>query len=124
MKLLLDTHIILWWLMEDKRLTPNLFDAIADPENMIYISAASVWEITIKKQLGKLKCPDNLIEVIAQSDFIELPINFKHSETIAKLPEHHKDPFDRMLIAQAYCEQLILLSNDTKMLNYNIPIMA
>jgi PIN domain nuclease of toxin-antitoxin system len=132
MKFLLDTHILLWWLGNDPRLTPNERAVITNPENFIFVSAASIWEMSIKKSLGKLSTPDNLLAVLKANNFRLLNITAEHSLAcgfsrafgIANLPEHHKDPFDRMLIVQAQIEGLTLISQDSKFSQYDVPLLT
>lgn len=118
MNLLLDTHVILWWLMDDSKLSPLAKDLISDVNSLIFISAASVWEISIKKNLGKLEVPDDIDKVFLSNEFEDLPITLKHAQVAGSLPKHHIDPFDRMLIAQAQCENIRLLTSDKKLLDY------
>ncbi len=99
--LLLDTHILLWWLAEDSKLPSWMRQYLAAPETPCHVSAASLWEIGIKRALGKLDAPDGLPAIIAEEGFRRLNINFEHAERAAGLPPHHRDPFDRMLVAQA-----------------------
>lgn len=101
MKLLLDTHVLIWYLADDSKLTSAVRDLIVDPHNQVFVSAATVWEIAIKKAIGKLDSPDNLPEVLIACRFEVLPINIFHALQAGSLPRHHDDPFDRMLIAQA-----------------------
>jgi PIN domain nuclease of toxin-antitoxin system len=117
LNLLLDSNILLWWLMDSARLSTDAREAIVESA-MVYVSAATVWEIEIKRELGKLKAPENLEEVLAASNFLPLAITIQHSIAAAKLPRHHEDPFDRMLIAQAEIESLTLLTSDKKLRDY------
>ncbi len=123
MRLLLDTHVLLWALAESPELARDLRRKIADPSNDVLVSAASVWEIAIKKRLGKLDAPDNLLEVLEASDFSPLSINFVHAAAAGSLPPHHDDPFDRMLIAQAQSEGLILVTADRRLRAYQVELM-
>ncbi|AIE76136.1 type II toxin-antitoxin system VapC family toxin [Synechocystis sp. PCC 6714] len=124
MKFLLDTHILLWWLGNDNRLTSNERAVITNPEHLIFVSAASIWEMSIKKSLGKLSTPDNLLIVLKENNFQVLGIAAEHGLAIADLPKHHKDPFDRMLIVQAQTEGLILISQDSKFSQYDVPLLV
>jgi len=124
MRFLLDTHILLWWLGNNRRLGPGVRIVIADPQNFIFVSAASIWEISIKKSLGKLSTPDNLLTVLKQNNFQLLSITAEHGLAIADLPEHHKDPFDRMLIVQAQMEGLTLISQDSKFNQYDVILLV
>ena len=122
-RLLLDTHVLLWWLSDDPQLGQSARQAIADPRNDVYISAASTWEISIKRSLGKLSAPEDMDSIIDNEGFDKLPISLFHGDQAGMLPSHHKDPFDRMLIAQAQSEGLIVVTNDEKIIRYGIRIM-
>ena len=122
-RLLLDTHALLWWLSDDAQLGEETRRAISNPRNQVYISAASTWEISIKKTIGKLSAPDDMDAIVEDEGFDKLPITLFHGEQAGLLPEHHKDPFDRMLIAQAQAEGLIIVTNDEKIARYNIRTM-
>lgn len=122
-RLLLDTHVLLWWLSDDPRLGQTTRQVIADPRNDIYVSAASTWEISIKRSLGKLSAPDDMDSIIGDEGFDKLPISLFHGDQAGMLPEHHKDPFDRMLIAQAQAEGLVVVTNDEKITRYGIRVM-
>ena len=123
MRLLLDTHALLWWLSDWDEIAATTRDAIADPENEVFVSAVSGWEIAIKKDRGRLVAPDNLSAVVEKKHFEHLPLSFEHSERAAALPPHHRDPFDRMLVAQAQAEGLVLVTRDARIPLYDVPIM-
>jgi PIN domain nuclease of toxin-antitoxin system len=123
LRLLLDTHALLWWLA-DTELEPSTSQAVADPRNDVYVSAASVWEISIKRALGKLSAPDNLEETVAGNGFQPLPISLAHATKAGELPLHHQDPFDRMLIAQAQLEGLTTVTRDPRFQSYGIPLLT
>ena len=123
-RLLLDTHVLLWWLADDPKLGKNACADIGDGKNEIYVSAASSWEISIKKRNGKLKGPDNIDNIVEQERFIKLPISLVHGEAAGQLPDYHKDPFDRMLIAQAQKEGLIILTADEKLRQYDAGVIV
>lgn len=112
MNLLLDTHVFLWWLQDPLLLSNEARQAITDGRNAVYLSAAVVWEIAIKKNLGKLEAPDDIEDVISMNRFIHMPINIHHALTVTTLPDHHRDPFDRILVAQARYEGLTLVGRD------------
>ena len=116
MRLLLDTHALLWWLAGDEELSVAARTAIADEGNDVFVSAASAWEITTKHRLGKLPgaaaIVADLARTITDQSFIGLPINIRHGQVGGALPGPHRDPFDRMLIAQAMVENLALVSNE------------
>lgn len=120
---LLDTHVLLWWFSNDPLLSSKARTVISDETNLIFVSSASVWEIIIKKSLGKLKAPDDLEEAFKKNDFKELPMTVQHVLMIGQIPNHHKDPFDRMLIAQAKCEGLTLITADEKLTLYDVPLI-
>lgn len=122
-RLLLDTHVLLWWLSDDSHLGEETKRAISNPRNQVYISAASTWEIAIKKTIGKLSAPDDMDGIVEDEGFDKLPITLFHGEQAGYLPGHHKDPFDRMLIAQAQSEGLIIVTSDEKITQYNIRTM-
>lgn len=119
MKLLLDSHAYLWWLDDHPDLSARARSAIADPANVVVVSAASIWEIEIKRSLGRLDAGDaDLVGEIAMNRFVELPIEARHAAAAARLPRHHDDPFDRMLIAQAQLEGLICVTRDRAFSEY------
>ena len=122
-RVLLDTHVLLWWLADDPELGTNARAVISDGNNEIYVSAASSWEISIKKRNGKLTGPDNIDSIVEQERFIKLPVSLVHGELAGQLPDHHKDPFDRMLIAQAQTEKLTILTADEKIQQYDTPVV-
>ncbi len=117
---LLDTHVLLWWLAEPDRLPTEVRDLIADPSHAVHLSAAAVWEMAIKKSIGRLDMPANLLEVLEQEHIEVLPINAAHALAAAELPLHHADPFDRMQIAQARLEGLTILTHDAAILKYDV----
>ncbi len=122
-RLLLDTHTLLWWLADTPALGPASRALIAEPGNVIFVSAASIWEIAIKKALGKLSAPEGLDAILEEQGFEALPIEVFHAEQAGILPRHHRDPFDRMLIAQAQAEGLALVSADPQMAAYGIRVL-
>jgi PIN domain nuclease of toxin-antitoxin system len=121
-KLLVDTHVVIWWLTDEPTLAEGI-KAQLDHEPDVYLSAATVWEIAIKQAIGKLKEPADLPERVRGSGFRELPITAHHVLTAARLPLIHRDPFDRMLVAQAHCEDLTLVTRDPHILKYDIPLL-
>ena len=119
MRLLLDTHILLWWLMGDRRLPKGLAKAVGSPENDVAVSAASLWEIVIKHMLGRIDVDlDELLSSVTGDGFSELPVQFRHTLTLQSLPRHHDDPFDRILIAQSIAEGRRLVTTDKSILSY------
>jgi len=121
-RLLLDTHALLWWLA-DEGLVPQARDAIADPGNLVVVSAASAWEISIKKALGKLAAPDDLEQQVHAGGFLPLPVSIAHGVAAGELARHHDDPFDRMLIAQAYTEGLTIVTRDKRFDEYGVALL-
>jgi PIN domain nuclease of toxin-antitoxin system len=124
MRLLLDTHALLWWLAGDQSLSAAARTAIADETNDIFISAASAWEIATKHRIGKLSGFASIItdldETLTGQGFAGLPINLKHGQVAGALPGPHRDPFDRMLIAQAMLENLVFVSNEAPFDAYGV----
>lgn len=123
MNLLLDTHVLLWWLDDHPTLSKKARTTIADPENLVLISAAVIWEIRIKQALGKLEIPRNFRNVLDRQPFEMLDITAHHAHAVGDLPAHHRDPFDRMLVAQAKVEGLTLVSRDVRLKRYKIPLI-
>jgi PIN domain nuclease of toxin-antitoxin system len=124
MNLLLDTHVLIWALENNPTLSDKAVSSITRAENMIYVSSVSIWEIGIKKAAGKLDVPGNLTEEINLHRFSPLHITFEHAELAAQLPPIHKDPFDRMLIAQAITEKLRLVTRDTVITTYAVDTLT
>lgn len=122
MRLLLDTHIVLWAMLDDPRLPPRLRDAIGGAE-AVHISAASVWEVSIKAGLGKLDVPHDLFDRVLAAGAQPLPVTWVHASAVAALPQHHADPFDRLLIAQAGAERLTLVSVDRQFRAYDVALL-
>jgi PIN domain nuclease of toxin-antitoxin system len=121
-KLLLDTHVVLWWRMDSPRLKRPAREAIATAE-LVWVSAASGWEVAIKQALGKLRLADSFAEMVRASEFGELPVTLRHAEELTRLAPHHADPFDRMLIAQAHVEGATLVTHDRQFRPYDVPIV-
>jgi len=121
--LLLDSHTLLWWLDDNKRLSHEARTAIASSELPAFVSAATVWEIAIKIQAGKLRTPGPFDEALAASQFQTLPITAEHALVAGGLPAHHRDPFDRMLVAQARVESLTLVTRDRVLAEYGVEIL-
>lgn len=120
---LLDTHVALWWLSEPEKLSAKARSAISDGKNAVYVSAAAAWEMAIKRALGRLEFPSNLVEVLRQDHIEPLPITLPHALAVADLPVHHQDPFDRMMIVQARIENLILVTRDAKINEYDVKVL-
>lgn len=123
MRLLLDTHALLWWLADDEALREDARSAIAEGQNAVFVSAASAWEISIKRSLGKLEAPSDLEEQVESNGFDPLPIDLAHATVAGSLPRHHDDPFDRVLVAQAQAEGLTLVTRDPRFALYGIATM-
>lgn len=123
MNLLLDTHVLLWWLDDHPGLSERGRRAIVDGENTVWVSAAVVWEIRIKQALRKLTLPSNFREVLEDQPFLHLDITAEHAHSVYELPMHHRDPFDRMLIAQAQVERFTLVTHDAFFKKYDINVL-
>jgi PIN domain nuclease of toxin-antitoxin system len=123
MNLLLDTHALLWWLDDNPSLSKKAKRSIADGTNSVFVSAAVIWEIEIKKALGKLKIPSNFRQVLVQQSFEMLPVTVEHAYAVGDLPTYHRDPFDRMVIAQARVEGFTVVTRDSIFGRYKIPII-
>lgn len=120
---LLDTHAFLWWLSNDSALGPAAREVIAEPRNRIFVSAATTWEIAIKRQIGKLTAPADIEAAVEDKGFAKLPILLFHGQQAGSLPPHHHDPFDRMLIAQAQAEGLELMTIDPVFRQYGVRLI-
>lgn len=118
--LLVDTHTLLWWRADERRLSSAALAAMEDGSVRLFYSAASVWEIAIKHAKGRLEVPDGLLDTMGQRGFSELPILSDHAILAGSLPAHHRDPFDRMLVAQAQCEGLTLVTRDPRIAAYEV----
>lgn len=120
MRLLVDTHTLLWWL-GDAPLAGSAHALLEDPSNLAFVSAATAWEVAIKQALGKLSAPNDFAATVVNGGFELLPISVAHAITAGRLPPHHRDPFDRMLIAQAQHEGLTIVTRDVKFASYDVP---
>jgi PIN domain nuclease of toxin-antitoxin system len=123
MNLLLDTHVLLWWLNGHPSLSKKSQAAIADGKNLVFISAVVVWEIRIKEAVGKLEIPRNFKRVLDSQPFEMLDITVEHAHAVRDLPIHHRDPFDRMLVAQAKVEGFTLVTHDVRLKKYKVSMM-
>lgn len=123
MKLLLDTHAALWWLADDARVGPAAARQLNDETNRILLSAAVIWEVAVKRSLGKLQAPSNLAPTLVAAGAQPLAITLDHAAAVEALPWHHRDPFDRMLIAQALMEGATIVSQDERMQPYGVPVV-
>lgn len=122
-KILIDTHIFLWWLADDNSLGPLSKKLMAEPRNEVFVSGATSWEIAIKKKKGLLEAPDDIDTIVEEEGFSKLAISLFHGELAGSLEEIHRDPFDRMLIAQAQSEGLELLTVDGIIPKYGIRVI-
>lgn len=122
MNLLLDTHVLLWALDDDPSLSPAARAAITDGRNVVFVSAATAWEIAIKRALGKLRAPtDDYLQELERHHFTPLDITTEHALAVESLPPYHADPFDRILVAQSQVEKLTLVTRDVRLLAYAVP---
>ena len=124
MIVLLDAHALLWWLGDSAELSQEARNAIADPLNDVLVSAGVVWEIEIKRALGKLDAPEDLVEALEPAGFGSLPITLSDGATAARLPAHHRDPFDRVLVAQAKRLDAVVVSRDAVFEHYDVGRIA
>jgi PIN domain nuclease of toxin-antitoxin system len=125
LKLLVDTHVLLWAISEPQRIPIAVGLAMGSPANETYVSAVCLWEIAIKKKIGKLSAPDDLLEQVERhSDYKVLPITALHAWRVQTLPLHHRDPFDQLLVAQALTEQMTVVTHDRSISLYGVPILA
>ena len=123
MTLLFDTSAFIWWITGDSRLGERARSALADPANDVFVSAVSAWEIAIKRSLGKLAFAGEVAALVEREDFQELPIRMVHAEEAEALPLHHRDPFDRMLVAQSRSESLVLVTSDRVFTRYDVRLL-
>jgi PIN domain nuclease of toxin-antitoxin system len=120
--LLLDTHVVLWWQRDDRRLNRAARRAIAEAE-VVWISAVSGWEVAIKTALGRVRLDEPFAVLIGADDFSELPLTLAHTTRLHQIASHHSDPFDRMLVAQALVERATLVSHDRALAPYGVPMV-
>ena len=123
-RLLLDTHAFLWWMEGGSALAAASRAAIESPDSIVYLSAASAWEMIIKRAKGRLDSPADVVEALDASGFRELPVRIEHAEAVGALPPHHADPFDRLLIAQAQVEGLTIVTRDEAFEAYEVPLLT
>ncbi len=123
MKLLLDTHAALWFLSGDDQLSPSARQHLTDPANRVLLSAAVVWEIAIKRGLGKLTVPDGYLALLLNAGVGALAVTVEHAAAVERLPVHHRDPFDRMLVAQAIAEGAAVVTRDEALRDYGITLV-
>lgn len=123
MRLLLDTHVLVWWASADVALPMSVQNELESPENQVFFSAVSTAELAIKTSLGKLQVADRLLGSSPDASFNELPLTSAHAAVLADLPLLHRDPFDRMLVAQALVEGLVLVTVDSRVRAYDVPVL-
>ena len=127
MRVLLDTHVFLWWVTNNSRLSPHARDVISTGGNEVFVSAASGWEIAIKSRLGRIQLPENpeqfIPEQLVSNGFKSLPVLLGHALHVYTLPDHHRDPFDRMLVAQGQIEHLPIITTDPQIARYDIEVI-
>jgi PIN domain nuclease of toxin-antitoxin system len=123
LKLLLDTHAALWYLSDDERLGERARQHLDDENNHVLLSAAVVWEIAIKRGLGKLEAPDEYLRLLLDAGVQPLAVSLDHAAAVETLPPHHRDPFDRILVVQALSEQAALVSRDTALQPYGVTLI-
>jgi PIN domain nuclease of toxin-antitoxin system len=121
-RLLVDTHAALWLLTEDQRLSSSADRMLTDSSNEVLLSAAVVWEVAIKRSLGKLDAPDGFAGMLLDAGAVPLAISIDHARAVRSLPWHHRDPFDRLLVAQAVLEDAVLLSSDDRLHAYDVRV--
>ncbi len=123
MKLILDTHAALWWLADDAQLSDEAIRQLSDDTNLVLLSAAVVWEVAIKRSLGKLEIPDDFAPTLLGAGAQPLTVTLEHAAAVEALPWHHRDPFDRLLVAQTMIEGATLLSRDEPLSQYDVPVV-
>jgi len=123
MNLFLDTHILLWWLDDNASLSAEAREGLTDTDNIVILSAAVIWEIRIKQAIGKLKITPDFYDVIKNEGFEMLPVTPDHAFAVGDLPMHHRDPFDRILIAQAILEDFTIVTHDTIFSKYPVSVL-
>lgn len=116
---LVDTNIFIWWMEGGQELSNKIIEILKNPQHLLFLSVVSIWEIVIKKRLNKIRPPKDWKETLNKSEFKILPVEIQHAFELESLSLHHKDPFDRMLVAQAKVEGLCLISGDEKVLQYD-----
>lgn len=123
MKMLLDTHAALWWLADDERLGRDAARQLSDESNRVLLSAAVVWEVAIKRSLGKLQAPADLAPTLLSAGAQAIPVTLEHIAAVEALAWHHRDPFDRMLVAQAFAEGAAIVSQDDRLSAYDVTLV-
>lgn len=124
MRLLLDSHVLVWAILQPERLGPRLQDLITDVRNDRFASVASIWELSLKAAKGRMLLPPDLRRFLTESSIDVLPVDIEHALAAAALPDHHGDPFDRLLVAQAQVERLTLVTSDRQLAAYDVDILT
>jgi len=122
-RLLLDTHVLLWWLTDASQLASEVREVIQEGRDEVYVSAVTTWEISIKMAMGKLEAPQEMDRIVEEEHFLKLPISLYHRQMAGALPLYHRDPFDRMLVAQAQAEGLTVVTADPEISRYGVPTL-
>ncbi len=122
MRLLPDAHAFLWLLADDERLSPTARELLADPAHEVLLSAAVVWEIAIKRSLGKLEAPEGFVALLLDAGAVALSVSVEHAQAVEALPWKHRDPFDRLLVAQATLEEAVVISRDDALREYGVEV--
>lgn len=122
MRLLPDTHAVLWLLADDDRLSPRAAELLTDPAHEVLLSAAVAWEVAIKRSLGKLEAPDGFADLLLGAGAVALPVTLEHAQAVGTLAWHHRDPVDRMLVAQADIEHAVVVSADEALRAYDVQV--
>jgi len=122
LKLLLDTHAAIWWLADAEQMSAAAAARLSDAANQVLLSAAVVWEVAIKRSLGKLEAPDDFASALLRGGALALPVGIDHAAAVERLPSHHRDPFDRLLVAQADIEAAVIVSRDPVFRAYGVPV--
>jgi len=124
LRLLLDTHAALWWLSADERIGDEAARQLSDDTNQVLLSAAVVWEVAVKRSLGKLEAPPDFVATMLTAGVQPLAVSVEHAAAVEQLPWHHRDPFDRMLVAQAGIERAAIVSRDSALRPYGVPVVS
>ncbi|MGI8728657.1 MAG: type II toxin-antitoxin system VapC family toxin [Solirubrobacteraceae bacterium] len=123
MRLLLDTHAAIWWLSDDRRLGAGAQAQMGDDSNAVLLSGAVVWEVAIKRSLGKLDTPEGFAPRLLEAGAIALAVSVEHAAAVERLPQHHRDPFDRLLVSQALIERATIVSDEAAIRDYDVPVL-
>lgn len=124
MRLLLDTNALIWSMVRRERIPPVAIDAIEDKANDVFVSVVSAWEVEIKAAKGRLKLPSDLEQALAAQSFEPLAVTMRHAHAVEALPRHHRDPFDRMIIAQAHLERMTVVTSDSEIRRYPVAVLS